>query len=114
MILFPHYIADPPVQEIIKREKKIINIETLISSQVPRGIYGTSFEEIVPKTSQRIIDFWNQNLNGKAILILDGLSLREMPSLSLRKEKNEVLQYNNLNTTSFRSSGSDNSSLQKA
>lgn len=74
---FSQSLPDSSVQEIIKREKNIYNLETLISGAAWE--LWNSFEECVPKTSQLILDFWNKNLNGKAIFIIDGLSLREMP-----------------------------------
>ena len=35
----------------------------------------------MPRTAQSVIDFWNSATGGKAVLILDGLSLRESPWL---------------------------------
>lgn len=67
------------VQEIIKREKSISHLETLLSGAC--WDIWSSFERVVPKTSQLLVDFWNAQQTGKAILILDGLSLREMPFL---------------------------------
>jgi hypothetical protein len=39
------------------------------------------FESAVPKASRGVIDFWSSTTGGKAVLILDGLSLREAPWL---------------------------------
>ncbi len=38
-----------------------------------------SFEAAVPKTSNALAEWWHEQSHGKAILILDGLSLRETP-----------------------------------
>src|SRR5208337_3834824 len=45
------------------------------------------FESSVPHTSQSAIDFWNNATAGKAVLILDGLSLRESPWLLQEAER---------------------------
>jgi hypothetical protein len=50
-------------------------------SPVPVGICGIEFETSVPKTSAGIIEFWTRIHGGKAVLILDGVSLRETPWL---------------------------------
>jgi hypothetical protein len=71
--------TESPVQEIIKREKAMVSIETIIAGAAWDLWY--SFEDSVPKTARLIQDFWSSNLNGKAVLIIDGLSMREMPFL---------------------------------
>ena len=38
-----------------------------------------NFPDSVEKGSNRIIDFWKNEINGKALLVLDALSLRETP-----------------------------------
>jgi len=75
--IFSPSFNQSPVQEIIRREKKVNTLETLISGSC--WDLWKSFEQAVPKTSQLIIDFWNKNFNGKAVFIIDGLSLREIP-----------------------------------
>ena len=75
--VFSPPFLDSPIQEIIKRESKVSDLELLIS--------GTSwdlwnnFDTNVQKTSKALIGFWETNYNGKAIFIIDGLSLREIP-----------------------------------
>lgn len=74
-----------PVQDILKREGKISGLEALIA--------GTgwdlwhSFETNVLKTSELLVKFWEENLDGKAVFIIDGLSLREMPFLLTESQK---------------------------
>ncbi|KGR75218.1 hypothetical protein [Ureibacillus sinduriensis] len=83
--IFSQPFSGVPVQEIIKREKTVTSIETLISGTSWDLWY--SFDDAVPKTAHQITDFWNNNLNGKALLILDGLSLREMPFFLIEAKK---------------------------
>jgi hypothetical protein len=65
--------------EVSERERKVGTIELLLSSAAWDLWY--EFGSCAPKTSQSVIDFWNSTSNGKAVLILDGLSLRESPWL---------------------------------
>ena len=65
--------------EIRSRESLIYNIDNLISSSAWE--LWESFQSSVPSTSSMLVDFWENNSDGKAVLILDGLSLREMPIL---------------------------------
>jgi hypothetical protein len=71
--------VESAVQEILHREKHVSYMETLLSSCCWDLWY--SFEKAVPKTSDVIINHWNQKVNGKALFIIDGLSLREFPFL---------------------------------
>ena len=66
-------------QEVAERERKVSEIELLLSSSAWE--LWREFESSVPRTAQSIIDFWNSTTDGKAVLILDGLSLRESPWL---------------------------------
>lgn len=68
-----------PEQEVAERERKVSEIELLLSSSAWE--LWREFETSVPRTARSIIDFWNSATNGKAVLILDGLSLRESPWL---------------------------------
>lgn len=64
-------------KDVIERERKVSDIELILSSSAWDLWYD--FEEVVPHASQAIIDFWNRVEGGKAVLILDALSLRESP-----------------------------------
>ena len=66
-------------QAVIERERKVSDIELLLSSSAWE--LWREFESSVPRTAQSVIDFWNSTAAGKAVLILDGLSLRESPWL---------------------------------
>lgn len=74
---FSSPFIESPIQEIIKREKTIVSLETILAGAAWDLWY--SFEEQVPKTANLIRKFWDNNLSGKAVLIIDGLSMREMP-----------------------------------
>jgi hypothetical protein len=65
--------------EIGERERKVGELELLLSGSAWE--LWQEFEGNVPRTTQSLIEYWNSTLSGKAILILDGLSLREMPCL---------------------------------
>jgi len=66
-------------QEVADRERRVSDIELLLSSSAWE--LWRDFESAVPRTAQSIIDFWSSATGGRAVLILDGLSLRETPWL---------------------------------
>ena len=66
-------------REVIERERKVGELELLLSCSAWE--LWRDFESSVPRNSKAVIEFWNANPSGKAVLILDGLSLREMPWL---------------------------------
>jgi hypothetical protein len=66
-------------EEITERERKVSDLELLLSSSAWE--LWNEFEGTVPRTAQSIIDFWKAAPDGKAVLILDALSLRESPWL---------------------------------
>ncbi|SDG75056.1 hypothetical protein SAMN04487975_101378 [Planococcus glaciei] len=74
-----------PVQEILKREGKISGLEALIAGA--GWDLWHSFETNVSKTSELLIKFWEENHDGKAVFIIDGLSLREMPFFLTESQK---------------------------
>jgi len=73
------YGAKYTAKELVKREKEIIELENILSGAA--WTLWNSFEKSVPRTTQMLISFWQEQQAGKAILILDGLSIREMPLL---------------------------------
>ena len=74
------FISEIPIEsQVISRERKIENIDTLLSDSA--WDLWQAYNMNTDKTSENIIDFWQTTKDGKAILILDGLSLREMPFL---------------------------------
>ena len=66
--------------EIVNRDVGLTELDNVLSGSA--WDLWTHFEQVVPKASRAIIDFWNRTQGGKAVLILDGLSLRECPWLS--------------------------------
>ena len=67
-------------REVMERERKVGDLELLLSGSA--WDLWQEFESSAPRTSKALIEFWNATSSGRAVLILDGLSLREMPWLS--------------------------------
>lgn len=65
--------------EVVKRDRSITELENVLSGSC--WDLWNDFDTSFPKTSQGIVEFWNRVQGGKAVLILDGLSLRESPWL---------------------------------
>jgi len=70
--------------ESVKRDRSITELENTLSGSC--WDLWTHFD-VVPKTSQAIVEFWTRNNAGKAVLILDGMSLRETPWLLQQAEQ---------------------------
>lgn len=71
--------AATPETEVVKRDRSITELENTLSGSC--WDLWNEFETSVPKASAEIVNFWNRIHGGKAVLILDGLSLRETPWL---------------------------------
>lgn len=65
--------------EVVKRDRSITELENALSGSC--WDLWNDFETSFPKTSDCIVEFWNRIHGGKAVLILDGVSLRESPWL---------------------------------
>lgn len=86
-VIFDHLweVFSPPLtpqhveREVTERERKISDLELLLSGSAWE--LWDSFEGSVPRTSQSLVQFWNNTASGKAVLMLDALSLRESPWL---------------------------------
>lgn len=65
--------------EVVKRDRSITELENTLSGAC--WDLWHEFDAAVPKASQAIVDFWRRICGGKAVLILDGVSLREAPWL---------------------------------
>jgi len=63
--------------EIVNRDRGINELENVLASSC--WDLWQFFEESLPRGSDAVIEFWNRIHGGKALLILDGLSLRESP-----------------------------------
>jgi hypothetical protein len=57
-------------------EQTVAEIDHLLSASCWDLWQG--FQKLVPRTSERLVEWWNQESLGKAVLVLDGLSMREL------------------------------------
>ncbi len=64
---------------VLERERAIADSELTLSGAAWE--LWRDFAATAPSASAGIIEFWQQTVGGKAVLILDGLSLREVPWL---------------------------------
>ena len=69
--------ATSVAKEVIKRETALADLDLVLSSS--GWELWADFEQSVEQTSKALTDWWAQRPTGKAVLILDGLSLREAP-----------------------------------
>lgn len=74
----------PPItgsadSEIQRRDKAVESLDLLLAAAA--WPLWETFEQHVPHTANAVQDFWNATGGGRAVLILDGLSLRELPWL---------------------------------
>ncbi|WP_019011700.1 hypothetical protein [Deinococcus aquatilis] len=74
----PLQVQDAPA-EIIRRDAQIGELDHFLS--VVSWDLWQSFGASIERTSQRLIRWWHETHGAKAVLILDGLSLRELPWL---------------------------------
>ena len=65
--------------EVTKRDREIGEMDLFLSSS--GWDLWQSFGSNVERNSDRLVRWWNQPYSSKAVLILDGLSLRELPWL---------------------------------
>ena len=65
--------------EVVRRDRGLAELDNVLSGSA--WDLWSSFEAVVPKASRGIVEFWTSTTGGKAVLILDGLSLREAPWL---------------------------------
>lgn len=65
--------------EVIKRERDIGTLDNFLSSS--GWDLWQAFGSTVERTSDRLSRWWSEPYSAKAVLILDGLSLRELPWL---------------------------------
>lgn len=66
-------------RDVTERERKIGELELLLSGSAWE--LWRDYEKSVPHASHALIEYWNKTPDGKAVLILDALSLREVPWL---------------------------------
>jgi hypothetical protein len=65
--------------EVTKRDREIGALDYFLSSS--GWDLWQSFGDTVERTSDRLVRWWREPYSAKAVLILDGLSLRELPWL---------------------------------
>ncbi|MBI5006211.1 MAG: hypothetical protein HZB95_03700 [Nitrosomonadales bacterium] len=65
--------------EVTKRDREIGELDNFLSSS--GWDLWHAFGDTVERTSDRLVRWWNEPYSAKAVLILDGLSLRELPWL---------------------------------
>ena len=65
--------------EVVRRDKDLNELDNVVSGS--SWELWADFEASVPKATDSLMQFWNANPDGRAILLLDGLSLREAPWL---------------------------------
>ncbi len=84
--IFSAPLALPHVErEVTERERKVGELELMLCGSAWELWH--EFERNVPRVTQSLIEFWNATPSGKAVLILDGLSLRETPWLLQEAER---------------------------
>ena len=83
--VFEEPISGGLVEQIIRREKRCEPMELAVSGAA--WSLWESFYDSVPLASQRLIEWWHGGHGGKAALLLDGLSLRELPILLEQAEQ---------------------------
>lgn len=71
--------ASTPDAEVVRRDKGLTELDNVLSGSA--WDLWSSFESAIPKAADSLVEFWEANPAGRAILILDGLSLRESPWL---------------------------------
>ena len=72
-------VVDGASSEIVKRDRQIANLDFFLSSC--GWDLWQEFGNVVERTSDRLTRWWAEPYSAKAVLILDGLSLRELPWL---------------------------------
>lgn len=65
--------------EVVKRDREIGELDLFLSSS--GWDLWQAFGGSVERTSDRLVRWWGEPFSAKAVLILDGLSLRELPWL---------------------------------
>jgi hypothetical protein len=80
--LWKYFSAPLPIgknadAEIVNRDRAINELENAVSSSC--WDLWQAFETSMPRSSEAVVEFWGRIHGGKALLVLDGLSLRESP-----------------------------------
>jgi hypothetical protein len=104
----PLSVASAP-SEVTKRDREIGILDHFLSTG--GWELWQTFGDVVERTSHRLTRWWNEtgyaSANGKAVLILDGLSLRELPWL-LQGAETRGFTLNSLSVTASELPGETN------
>lgn len=71
--------AGNATSEVIRRDREIGSLDHFLSASA--WDLWLAFSDCVERTSDRLVRWWSEPYTAKAVLILDGLSLRELPWL---------------------------------
>jgi hypothetical protein len=74
----PLAVGNAP-SEVVKRDRDIGGFDHFLAAS--GWDLWSSFGDVVERTSDRLVRWWKEPYSAKAVLILDGLSLRELPWL---------------------------------
>ena len=66
-----------PESDVVRRDREVADLDLFLATA--GWDLWASYESSVPRTSSVLADWWTTRSSGRAILILDGLSLREIP-----------------------------------
>ena len=75
----PALHEDKAAAEVTRRDRAIGDLDHFLAT-AGWDLWG-SFEASVPRTSDLLAEWWQERTQGRGVLILDGLSLREAPWL---------------------------------
>lgn len=71
--------ASDPAGTVVQRDRDIADLDLVLASSCWDMWHG--FVQAVPRASCGLVDFWQSVTGGKAVLILDALSVRECPCI---------------------------------
>ncbi|MDB6140354.1 MAG: hypothetical protein JWO94_3426 [Verrucomicrobiaceae bacterium] len=73
------YQAGAELSEVRRREAGLASLDLLLSHSI--WPLWQNFPAGVPRAATQLVKFWETQLGGRAVLLLDSLSLRELPLL---------------------------------
>jgi hypothetical protein len=82
---FAPFGENNPVEELIRREKAIEPMELCLGGAA--WSLWNDFSHDIPRGSASLLDWWHSGHGGKAVIVLDGLSAREVPLLVAEAKK---------------------------
>ncbi|MCP4702098.1 MAG: hypothetical protein GY862_35350, partial [Gammaproteobacteria bacterium] len=76
-ICSPGFGDDKPESQVIRRDRATGDLDLFLATAA--WDLWRAYESAVPRTSVMLSQWWKERGDGKAVLILDALSLREIP-----------------------------------